>query len=192
MTTTPKILAFAGSARKNSYNKLLVKIAADGAQKAGAFVTIIDLKDYPLPIFDEDIEAEGVPENALKLKELMIEHHGFLIASPEYNSSISPLLKNVIDWTSRPHQKQPALLCYTGKVASLLSTSPGALGGIRGLVTVRSILGNINTIVLPEQFVLPYAKENFTPEGNITDTKLLKNAENIGKVQAVFLSRYLN
>lgn len=192
MTTTPKILAFAGSTRKNSFNKLLVKIAANGAQKAGASVTVIDLKDYPLPIFDEDLEAEGVPENALKLKELMQNHHGFLIASPEYNSSISPLLKNVIDWTSRPYAKQPPLICYTGKVASLLSTSPGALGGIRGLVTVRSILGNINTIVLPEQFVLPFAMENFTSEGSIKDPKLLKNAENIGKSQALFLSRYLD
>ena len=97
MVTTPKILAFAGSARKSSYNKLLVKIAANGAQKAGASVTVIDLINYPLPIFNEDIEAEGMPDNVLKLKELMISHHGFLIASPEYNSSISPLLKNVID-----------------------------------------------------------------------------------------------
>src|SRR6202051_3583545 len=101
--SAPRILAFAGSLRKDSYNKKLVQIAAQAARGAGADVTYIDLRDYPLPIFDEDLEkASGMPANGQKLKTLFIEHDGLLIAAPEYNSSITAVLKNTIDWVSRP------------------------------------------------------------------------------------------
>jgi NAD(P)H-dependent FMN reductase len=124
--TTARILAFAGSARRSSYNKLLVRIAARGAVRAGGDVSIIDLVDYELPLFNEDLESdEGTQENAVKLKQLFLEHDGLLIASPEYNSSISPLLKNAIDWVSRPAEGEPPLAAYTGKVAVLMSASPG-------------------------------------------------------------------
>jgi NAD(P)H-dependent FMN reductase len=128
MTNTPKILAFAGSTREASYNKKLVKIAAEGARAAGAEVTYVDLRDLPMPLFDEDLEAkEGLPENVLKFKELMMAHQGFLITSPEYNGSITPLLKNAIDWASRPLPEEPpfALSCFRDKVAALMSASPG-------------------------------------------------------------------
>src|SRR5438552_18679945 len=99
----PRILAFAGSTRTQSFNKKLVKIVAAGARAAGAEVTMLDLRDIPLPLYDGDLEAaEGLPENAKKLKELMKSHAGFLISCPEYNSSISGVLKNAIDWASRP------------------------------------------------------------------------------------------
>src|ERR687885_1331691 len=150
MTNPPKILAFAGSTREASYNKLLVKIAAEGARAAGAEVTYLDFRDLPMPLFDEDLEAkEGIPENARKFKELMIAHQGFLIACPEYNSSITPLLKNAIDWASRSELGGLSLECFKDKVAVLMSASPGTLGGLRGLVHVRSILGNIGVLVLP-------------------------------------------
>ena len=104
MTYTPKILAFAGALRKDSTNKKALKIAVQGAEKAGAKVTFIDLKDFPVPLYDGDLEAtDGLPENAVKLIETMLAHDGFLIASPEYNSGISGTLKTYIDWTSRPH-----------------------------------------------------------------------------------------
>src|SRR5580692_8132341 len=122
MPYTPKILAFAGSTRKESFNKKLVKIAADAAKSAGAQVTYVDLRDLPMPLYDGDLEAEqGIPENAKKLKALMVAHDGFLISAPEYNSSITGVLKNTIDWTSRPSLAE----CYKGKVATLMSTSPG-------------------------------------------------------------------
>src|ERR1700733_11604898 len=107
----PKILVFAGSLRAGSYNKKLAKIAAKGAEEAGAEVTYIDLKDYPLPVYDQEIEdSQGLPQNALKLKELFMNHNGFIIASPEYNSSIPGALKNVIDWVSRPASKDEVYL----------------------------------------------------------------------------------
>src|SRR5262249_29719722 len=104
----PRILAFAGSTRRDSFNKKLAGIAADGARAAGAEVTFIDLRDYPLPLYDGDLEAEkGLPEQAQRLKKLFLDHDGLLISSPEYNSSISGVLKNTIDWVSRPVPGEP-------------------------------------------------------------------------------------
>jgi chromate reductase, NAD(P)H dehydrogenase (quinone) len=165
-----KILAFAGSARRDSFNKKLVKIAAEGARTAGAAVTYLDFRDLPLPLYDEDLEeAEGLPENALKLKTLMKAHQGFLIACPEYNSSITPLLKNAIDWASRPEPGEPSLVCFKEKVAVLMSASPGGLGGLRGLVHVRSILSNIGVLVLPDQKAIGSAYQAFDEKGNLQD-----------------------
>ena len=139
------ILFLAGSARKESINKKLARLAATMAEATGADVTLIDLKDYDMPIYNGDLEQEnGLPENAKKLKKIFIEHDGFFIASPEYNSSYSALLKNTIDWLSRPHKENELpLTAYKGKVAALGATSPGALGGLRGLVALRMLLGKI-------------------------------------------------
>lgn len=191
MPKTPRILAFAGSARKASFNKQLVAVAANGAKKAGANVTLIDLKEYPLPIYDGDVEEEsGLPENARKLKALFLSHDGLLIASPEYNSSISPLLKNVIDWVSRQERDdEPALAAYKDKVVTLLSASPGAFGGLRGLIPLRSILGNIGVLVLPNQFALAKCHEAFNPDGSCKDPKQQAHIEKMGADLASFLSK---
>ena len=141
VTMTPKILAFAGSARSESLNKRLVRVAAEAAKAAGADVTLVDLDDYPMPVYHGDLEArEGVPPSARALKTLFREHHGLLIASPENNASIPAMLKNSLDWVSRPDGGQNGLVPYQGKVAALLSASPGALGGLRGLVQLRAVL----------------------------------------------------
>ena len=125
-----RILAFAGSLRRDSFNRRLVSVAVGGARAAGAEVMEIDLKDYPLPVYAGDLEAsEGLPESALRLKAIMKDHDGFLISAPEYNSSITAALKNAIDWASRPHEDEPSLVCFRGKVAGLMAASPGALGG---------------------------------------------------------------
>ncbi len=179
--TPPRILAFSGSARSNSYNQLLVRIAARGAEAAGATVTVVDLRDYPLPLFNEDLEREdGPPENATKLKQLFFEHDGLLIASPEYNSSISPLLKNVIDWVSRPAEGESRLAAYQNKTATLMSASLGALGGLRGLVHVRAILSSIGVLVLPEQTAIPNAHEAFDDSGNLKDEHQQEQVEKLG------------
>lgn len=167
---TTRILAFAGSARKDSFNKKLVKIAVQGAKAAGAEVTYLDFRDLPLPLYDGDLEeSEGLPDNARKLKAMMKAHQGFLIACPEYNSSITPLLKNAIDWTSRPEPDESSLVCFKDKVAMLMSASPGALGGLRGLIHVRSILGNIGVLVLPDQKAIGNAHQAFDEHGKLKD-----------------------
>jgi NAD(P)H-dependent FMN reductase len=170
--SAPKILAFAGSTRQGSYNKKLVKIAAESARAAGAEVTLVDLRDFPMPLYDGDLEEkEGIPAKALELKRLMREHQGFLLSCPEYNSSISGVLKNAIDWASRQAEGEKPLACFSGKVAALLSASPGRLGGLRGLVTVRSILGNIGVVVLPDQLAVSQADEAFDEAGNLKDAR---------------------
>ena len=187
--TAPKILALAGSTRTDSFNKRLVRIAAEGARQAGAEVTLLDLRDLPLPLFDQDLEAQGQPENARKLQDLMAAHQGLLIASPEYNSSISAVLKNAIDWASRATPDRPALAAFAGKAAALMSASPGALGGLRGLVHLRSILGNIQVLVLPDQVAVPRAHEMFQPDGSLKDAKQQESVAALGRKLAELLRR---
>jgi NAD(P)H-dependent FMN reductase len=187
---TPRILAFAGSTRKESFNKKLVQNAVKGAREAGAEVTLIDLKEFPLPLFDQDLEAEhGMPDNGMKLKTLFIDHDGLLIAAPEYNSSVTAVLKNAIDWVSRPAAGEPPLVAFRGKVATLMSASPGALGGLRGLIHVRSILGNIGVIVLPDQIAVAKAHEAFEPDGSLSDPKQQAGIEALGKTLSSFLMK---
>lgn len=154
---------FAGSLRKESYNKRLARIAAKAAEAAGAEVTLLDLLDYPMPILNQDDEAAtGMPETAKKFKDMLRAHHGFMIAAPEYNSGISGVLKNAIDWASRSETAdEPPLVAFTGKTGALVSASIGALGGLRGLVQVRAILGNIGMILLPGQVCIPNSTEAF-------------------------------
>ncbi|HET6457779.1 MAG TPA: NAD(P)H-dependent oxidoreductase [Nitrosopumilaceae archaeon] len=179
--TKPKILAFAGSTRTDSYNKKLVKISSTGATDAGADVTIIDLRDFPMPIYDGDLEQkDGIPSNACNLKDIMLAHQGFLISSPEYNSSISAVFKNAIDWTSRQSEGEIPLACFKNKVAGIMSASPGMLGGLRGLVHVRSILGNIGVIVMPDQMTLAKAHEAFNEDGTLKDKKQEDQVKKIG------------
>ena len=177
-----KILAFAGSSRKNSFNRKLLMIAANGAEKAGANVTVIDLADYPMPIFNQDLESEqGMPEKADEFKSLLIEHDGFIIASPEYNSAFSPLLKNVIDWASRPESKdEPPLVAYNGKVAVIMAASPGTSGGLRGLVFLRMLLGNIGVTVIPDQIAVPQAMKAFAEDGSLIDERRQQAVVDLG------------
>jgi len=180
MSRTVKILAFAGSTRRESLNKRLVGVAAEGAREAGADVTLLDLAELPLPLYDGDLEAaEGLPENARRLKELMIAHDGFLLASPEYNSSISGALKNAIDWASRRAEGEAPLAAFADKAAALMSASPGALGGLRGLVHVRAILGNLGVLVLPQQKAVPRAHQAFTDDG-LADPKMHADVTALG------------
>jgi len=175
---TAKILAFAGSARADSMNKKLVAVAAAAARAAGGEVTLVDLRDFPMPLYDGDLEAaSGLPEHAKRMKALFLAHDELLISCPEYNSSITPLLKNTIDWVSRPAPGEAPLACFDGKVAALVAASPGALGGLRGLVHVRSILGNIGVIVLPSQVAVGKAYEAFGADGKLKDGKQQASVE---------------
>jgi chromate reductase len=191
--STPKILAFAGSTRTGSFNKKLIRFAADAARAAGGEVTLIDLRDFPLPLFDGDLEdREGMPENARKLKTLFREHDGLLISSPEYNSSITGVLKNTIDWVSRTEtDDEPALVAYRGKTAALMSASPGALGGLRGLVHLRAILGNIGVIVLPDQVAVPKAHEAFDDKGALKDERIARQVTGVAQGLVGFLKKHV-
>ena len=191
--TTPRILAFGGSLRRDSFNQKLAAAAAAGAQEAGAEVTVIALRDFPLPVFDQDLEAaEGMPAAAKKLKQLFREHHGLIIASPEYNSSITAALKNALDWVSRAEaDDDPPRAAFAGKTAILCAASPGALGGLRGLVHVRAILGNIGVTVLPDQLAVSQAHAAFRPDGSLSDEKQAAKVKNLGAQLAKHLAKLL-
>lgn len=178
----PKILAFSGSSRQGSFNQKLVTIAADAAREEGADVTIINLGDYQLPLYDADVESSnGLPEQAKALKKILVEHDGFLIASPEYNSAFTPLLKNAIDWASRKESEQEApLAAYKGKFAAIMSASPGTLGGLRGLVFLRMLLSNIGVLVLPEQQAISKAHQAFDATGQLVNPEQQQAIRQLG------------
>lgn len=178
----PRILAFAGSLRRDSWNKKLVKVAAQGARDAGADVRYLDLKEFPLPVYDGDDEAEhGLPENALKLKEIFKAADGMLISCPEYNSGYSGALKNAIDWVSRPMEGEKPLEHFRDKPVAVMAASPGAKGGMRMLPTLRLLLSNIGMIVLPRNYGLAHASQAFDNEGNLTDEKTASIVTGLGE-----------
>ncbi len=179
----PRLLAFGGSLRAASYNQKLATLAADAARDAGADVTLIALRDFRMPLFDEDLEAsEGMPEAARKLKELFAKHDGLIIASPEYNSTITAALKNAIDWVSRatsPDEKPLSVL--SGKKAAILSASPGGYGGARSLAQLRPFLENIGITVLPDQVSIPKAYEAFAEDGQLVDPEQAAAVKSLGE-----------
>lgn len=166
----PKVLAFAGATRTESWNKKLIRVAVRAAEQGGGEVTLIDLRDYPMPLYDGDLErTEGLPHKARELKALMVATDAFLLSCPEYNSSISGVLKNTIDWISRPQPDETRYIAFKGKVAGLLSASPGNLGGVRGLLTVRQVLTTVGVLVLPTQFALAHAASAFHGDGSLKE-----------------------
>ncbi len=192
MTSSPKIIAFSGSTRKASWNKKLVALAVEGARKAGGTVKLIDLSDYELPLYNQDYESEhGLPENAQKLKQLFSEHQGFLISSPEYNGSISPLMKNTIDWVSRPAKDEKPLLAFKDKLAVLMAASPGGLGGIRALPHLATILNGVGVTVLPNKYALSSAHQAFSEDGKLKDERTNSLIYGLGEALTQALGKML-
>lgn len=164
--SSPRILVFAGSLRAASLNKKLAHLAAAEATRAGAEVTQIDLRDYPLPLYDGDLEvADGLPAQARRLKDLFIAHQGFLIACPEYNAGVTAVLKNTIDWVSRQDGKEPGTLPYEGKVVGLMGATPGPFATLRSMEAVRNSLMNLGCLVMPRRLALARAHEAFDGAG---------------------------
>jgi chromate reductase, NAD(P)H dehydrogenase (quinone) len=165
-----RVLVFAGSLRAASLNKKLARIAAGLVQEAGAEATFIDLKDFPLPVYDGDLEsASGLPPNARKLKDLFIAHDAFVIACPEYNAGVTGALKNAIDWVSRQDGDESGVLPYEGKVVGLCSAAGGVLFGIRAMEMLRGILMNLGCLVVPKRLGVPRANQAFDASDRLTD-----------------------
>ena len=178
--STPKILAFAGSTRKNSFNKRLAKVALHAAEKMGAKTTFIDLLDYDMPLYSDDLlKKHGMPDSVIAFKEMLKSHNGFFIASPEYNGSLTGTLKNAIDWATIKSEGEDRMACWNGKIAGLLSASPGGLGGIRGLHNLRTILAGIGTFVLPNHLAVGNSTTNLQNDTHITDEKLQQQVDTL-------------
>ncbi len=184
MTEPVRILGLSGSTRAKSHNRALVEIAASAAARAGAEVQLISLRDFHLPLYDADLEAEsGMPANAVALKALFIRCDGFLIASPEYNGSLTAVLKNAIDWLSRPTDSGETALtlrAFKGKVAGIMSASPGGWGGVRGLAHLRQILSGMGVLVVAEQLAVPSAANAFDESGALQNSAQHAAIEAIG------------
>jgi chromate reductase, NAD(P)H dehydrogenase (quinone) len=171
---SPKILVFAGSIRTASYNTRLAALAAKELALLNVDVTRISLLDYPLPLYHGDLEAEqGMPQNAVKLKQLFGVHHGVFIASPEYNASITPLLKNTLDWISRVREApEPPLAAYRHRVFALGAASNGTYGGYRSLVALRHVLElGCGALVLPDQIAVNEAASAFDDLDNLREDR---------------------
>lgn len=168
MAVEKKVLAFSGSLREDSFNKKLVNEAAKIAAQMGAQVKVIDLKDYPMPFYDADLESKfGLPEQAKRLRDLMIGSDAIIIASPEYNGSLSGILKNTIDWMSRGEDAQFSRDAFKDKLFAIMSSSPGGGGGKRGLDHLRVIIQNVGGKVITAQTVIPNAADAFTSQGSL-------------------------
>jgi chromate reductase, NAD(P)H dehydrogenase (quinone) len=172
-----QILVFAGSTRSGALSAKLAALAAKELALAEAEVRLISLADYPLPIYDGDQEKDqGIPENATKLARLIAASKGVFIATPEYNNSLPPLLKNAIDWVSRHRNSAVA---YRHKVYAVGSTSDGAFGGVRALIDLRKVLtSGLRGIMVPEKIEIPRAQDAFDEAGELVDegrAKLMKS-----------------
>lgn len=167
-----RLLFFAGSTREGSYNKRLARLARHIAVANDIDGVFVDLKDYPMPLYDGDLEAEqGPPVAAREFKALLGEYRGVFIASPEYNSSVTPLLKNTIDWVSRVRAHgETGLEVYQSRVFAISGASPGYYGGMRSLLTLRQILAvGVGAAVIPQQLALPRANDAFAEDGSLKD-----------------------
>lgn len=175
MSQAPRILALAGSARRESLNRKLLAVAVQEVRAAGGDVTLVDLNEYPLPLYHGDLEdRDGLPPNAQRLVRLLTEHRGLLIASPEYNSLITPLLKNTIDWCTRAEPNPLA-----GRIAAVISASPGAYGGVRSAQLARQLLLHLGCHIVPAQCSLPRADEAFEADGTLRDQRALAAARKV-------------
>ena len=172
---SPKILVLPGSLRTGSHNVRLAALATKELTLLDADVTRISLMDYPLPLYDADLDARsGQPANAVKLKQMIGAHHGIFIASPEYSASVTPLLKNAIDWVSRVRERgDPTYAAYKGRVFAIASASTGAAGGLRSLMALRQILElGCGALVIPEQLAIPDAERAFDDMDNLVEARL--------------------
>lgn len=181
MTTTtppnpPALLVFAGSARNASYNRQLAREAARMGEAQGARVTLLELGSLDIPLYNADLEAAGTPPDVIRLKSILYAHPAWVVCSPEYNGSLTALLKNTLDWASSPVKGHPewgdsGTKPFAGKVVGLLSASPGAMGGLRSLGDLAPLLRNLQCWVAPRQYALGQAAQAFDADGRLRDER---------------------
>jgi chromate reductase, NAD(P)H dehydrogenase (quinone) len=191
--TNPEVLVFAGSLRTGSHNEKLAVLAARALRDAGGSVTKISLADYPLPIYDADLERnQGLPESAIRLKEQFLAHAGVFLIAPEYNAGVTPLMKNALDWVSRRHlEDEAALAAFRNRAFAIGSASPGGFGGLRGLLMLRQILAvGTGAMVIPEQVTVSGAGDAFDEAGNLTEETRRKQLDRAAAALVAMAAHY--
>jgi NAD(P)H-dependent FMN reductase len=175
-----------GSARRGSLNQRLLNVAVQGAVAAGAEVTVVSLSDFPLPFFDSELEQEqGVPANALDLQKLFSEHDALLVASPDYNGGYTALLKNTLDWMSRPTtEKVSGMALFANNPTAVISASPGPMGGIRSMLAMRGVLEKLGAVLIPQTFTLGVAHQAFAENGQLVNPQVEGEVKAVGAALA--------
>ena len=186
----PKILAVAGSYREHSYNRRVLNIAIEGAREAGGDVTLIDLRDFPFAVYNADnVDKNGFDADALRLQDVIAEHDGLLIASPEYNGGIPGGFKNALDWASRQSDKYGTNEVFKGKTAAMITASPGAFGGLRCIGALRGVLTQLGLAVLPMEIAVSFVNQKFDGDGTeMTDEKTKTLLKKLGASLATTIS----
>jgi chromate reductase len=189
-----KLLVFAGSTRKNSWNRKLANVTAALARESEVQVTHIELADFDIPMYNADLEAEGTPADVIRLKGILHEHPAWIICTPEYNASYPALLKNTIDWCSSPVKGNPewtdGFKSFRGKVVGMLSASPGGLGGLRSQSHLAPLLLNLHCWVAPQNFALGHAADAFDADGKLVNPAAEKSVQAVID-QVLFAARRL-
>jgi NAD(P)H-dependent FMN reductase len=187
-----RLLFFAGSTREGSFNRKLAALAHHIASANGLEAVLVDLKDYPMPIYNGDIEKkEGPPERARAFKALLAEYQGVFIASPEYNSSVTPLLKNTLDWVSRVKDDQPDM--FRSRVFAISGASPGNYGAMRSLLQLRQILEiGLGATVIPQQIAVPRATDAFEGDGSLKDEAQQTQCKKVVEALAIAARKFMS
>lgn len=176
-----RLLVLGGALRRDSWNQIIAEIAGEGASAAGAEIDVIRLSDFPMPVFDQDDETQHGPcSEVLEFRSRWRASHGVILGVPEYNGAMPGALKNAIDWLSRPQDGFGRLDCFANKACGLVSASPGALGGIRGLPIARTILSGLGMHVLPDHVAVGGVQALFDSDGAMNDTAMHKRLHSLG------------
>jgi chromate reductase, NAD(P)H dehydrogenase (quinone) len=177
------ILAFSGSTRANSVNQKLLDIACAAATAAGARVVSLRLADYPMPFYDAELEQSGgLPRATRKFQQLLAQSDALLIASPEYNGGYTAVMKNTLDWSSRPDASgRPGIQLFSNKPVAILSASPGPLGGVRGQTGLRMVLEKLGALAIPQSFALGLSHDAFDSENQLKDKNFEAQVRAVGE-----------
>jgi chromate reductase, NAD(P)H dehydrogenase (quinone) len=185
-----KILAISGSTRDGSFTKKLLKIAVDATRAAGGDVTEIDLRDYPMPLYDGDLEASsGLPEQAIALREVFKDHSALLIGTTEYNGGVTGVLKNAIDWVSRPHGDDANAVAIAGKTVAIISASAGIMGGARAQAAWRTSFQVLQCVLVPQTVTLPACHAAFNEDGSLKDDAVKGMTDLVGQKLAELVAQ---
>lgn len=169
----PSILIFAGSARRGAFSRQLAAAATTLVSEAGGKPTLIDLADFDTPLYNADIEdAKGIPQTVLDFRRLVATHHGIMIATPEYNGFVTPLLLNMLCWASRPSPGDDFGAVFQGKPVALMAASPGRLGGVRVIPRLRDVAAELGMVPVPGFTTVPAASTAFTTRGRLADSTI--------------------
>jgi chromate reductase, NAD(P)H dehydrogenase (quinone) len=190
-----RLLFFAGSTREGSYNKKLAQLGRHIAEANDIEAVFVDLKDYPMPLYNGDLEArDGPPEKAREFKALLGEYQGVFIASPEYNSGITPLLKNTIDWVTRVKAKgETGLEVYKTRVFAISGASPGGYGAMRSLLHLRQILEvGVGATVIPQQIAVPRAMDAFDNDGSLKNKGQQELCKTVVEALAIAAKKFVS